>query len=57
MTSPQTILDTITMLRRRMLEIDRIMAKMERERTSPHAVTKTTRYSARKAASQSRKAS
>jgi hypothetical protein len=56
MTAPQTILDTIAMLRRRMLEIDRIIERLERERTSPHPVNRHSRHVSRKAVSHTRKA-
>jgi hypothetical protein len=40
MTSPETIHETITMMRRRVLEIDRMIARIQRERISMHAVSK-----------------
>jgi hypothetical protein len=40
MGSPDTIRDTIAMMRRRVLEIDGLIERIERERTSVHQVRK-----------------
>jgi hypothetical protein len=43
MTSTETIRDAILRLRQRVVEIDGLIERMERERTSMHAVARTNR--------------
>jgi hypothetical protein len=43
MAFPETIRETIALMRRRVLEIDGLIERMERERTSVHEVRKKAR--------------